>query len=48
MRAIHALVGIAGEGENILEMSKSASVRARIREDLIFALDACAISYGLD
>ena len=48
MRAIHALVEIAGKGENILEMSKSGSVRARVREDLLFALDACAITYGLE
>lgn len=48
MRAIHALEQIAGKGLNVLDMAKSGSVRARIREDLIFALDACAIVYGLE
>lgn len=48
MRAIHALVEIAGKGANLGDMTTSGSVKARIREDLIFALDACAISYGLE
>ncbi|KQS55919.1 hypothetical protein ASG17_07665 [Brevundimonas sp. Leaf363] len=48
MRAIHALAEIAGKGANINEMASSGSVRTRIREDLIFALDACAIVYCLD
>jgi hypothetical protein len=48
MRAIHALTEIAGKGANLLDLSSSGSVRSRIREDLIFALDACAIAYGLE
>lgn len=48
MRAIHALVEIAGKGANLGDMTTSGSVKARIREDLIFALDACAITYGLE
>jgi hypothetical protein len=48
MRAIHALVEIAGKGANLLDLATSGSVRARIREDLIFALNACAIAYGLE
>ena len=48
VRAIHALVEIAGKGANVRDMANSGSVRVRIRDDLEFALDACAISYGLD
>jgi hypothetical protein len=48
MRAIDALERLAGRGDNVQEISASGSVRARLREDLIFALDACAIVYGLD
>lgn len=48
VRAIHALTEIAGKGANLGDMTASGSVKARIREDLIFALDACAISYGLE
>ena len=48
MRAIHALNHIAGRGDNLGDMTKSGSVKARIREDLIFALEACAIEYGLE
>lgn len=48
IRAIHALVEIAGKGANLGDMTASGSVKARIREDLIFALDACAITYGLE
>ena len=48
MRAIYALNHIAGRGDNLGDMTTSGSVKARIREDLIFALDACAIAYGLE
>lgn len=48
MRATYALNEIAGKGANILDLASSGSVRARIRDDLIFALDACAIAYGLE
>ena len=48
MRAIHTLNEIAGNGANVLDVATSGSVRARIREDLIFGLDACAIAYGLE
>jgi hypothetical protein len=48
MRAIHALNEIAGKGMNLGDMTNSGSVKERIREDLIFALDACAIVYGLE
>lgn len=48
MRAIHALTEIAGKGQNLSDLTSSGSVKARIREDLIFALEACAIAYGLD
>ncbi len=48
MRAIYALNHIAGRGDNLGDMTASGSVKARIREDLIFALDACAIVYGLE
>ena len=48
MRAIYALERIAGRGDNLGDMTSSGSVKARIREDLIFALDACAIVYGLE
>lgn len=48
MRAIHALVEIAGKGANIRDMASGARTRARIRDDLEFALDACAITYGLE
>ena len=48
MRAIYALNEIAGKGANVLDLATSGSVRARVREDLIFALDACAIVYGLE
>lgn len=48
MRATHALVEIAGKGSNLGDMTNSGSVKARFREDLIFALDACAIVYGLE
>jgi len=46
MRAIHALVEIAGKGTSLSEMTRSGSVKARIRDDLIFALEACEIVYG--
>lgn len=48
IRAIYALNEIAGKGANVLDLATSGSVRARVREDLIFALDACAIAYGLE
>lgn len=48
MRAIFALNRIAGRGDNLGDMTTSGSVKARIREDLIFALNACAIAYGLE
>lgn len=48
MRAIFALNRIAGRGDNLSDMTTSGSVRARIREDLIFGLEACAIVYGID
>lgn len=48
MRAIHALVEIAGKCANILHPSFGGSALLRIQEDLIFALDACAIIYGLE
>jgi hypothetical protein len=47
VRAILALTEIAGKGANIRDMANSGGVRARIRGDLEFALDACAIVYGL-
>lgn len=47
MRAIHALDEVAGKGRIIAYMSESGSVRARIRDDLTFALDTCEIVYGL-
>lgn len=47
MRAIYALDEVAGKGRIIAYMSESGSVRARIRDDLTFALDACEIVYGL-
>lgn len=47
MRAIYALERIAGRGDNLSDMTTSGSGRTRIREDLAFALDACAIVYGL-
>lgn len=48
MRAIYALNHIAGRGDNLGDMTSSGSVKARMREDLIFGLDACAIAYGLE
>jgi hypothetical protein len=48
MRAIHALVEIAGKCANIPHPSFGGSALLRIQEDLIFALDACAIIYGLE
>ena len=48
MRAIHALNHVAGRGDNLSDMTTSGSVKARIRQDLIFALDGCAIVYGLE
>jgi hypothetical protein len=39
---------IAGRGDKLSDMTTSGSVKARIREDLIFALEACAIAYGLE
>ena len=47
MRAIFALEEVAGKGRIIAYMSQSGSVRARIRDDLTFALDACEIVYGV-
>lgn len=47
-RAIHALNEIAGKGMNIRDMASGGRTRARIRDDLEFALDACAITYGLE
>lgn len=47
MRAIFALVEIAGKGRNLSELSSSGSVRSRLREDLIRGLDVCEIVYGL-
>jgi hypothetical protein len=47
MRAIYALDEVAGKGRIISYMSESGSVRARIRDDLTFALDTCEIVYGL-
>lgn len=47
MRAIFALVEIAGNGRNLSELSSSGSVRSRLREDLIRGLDVCEIVYGL-
>lgn len=47
MRAIHALQEIAGKGRALSDMTSSGSVKARIREDLIHALEACEIVYGL-
>jgi len=47
-RAIHALNEVAGKGSNIRDLANGGSARARIRDDLEFALDACAITYGLD
>lgn len=47
MRAIYALDEVAGKGRIIAYMSESGSVRARIRDDLIFALEACEIVYGI-
>lgn len=47
MRAIHALEEIAGKGRALSDMTSSGSVKARIREDLLFALEACEIVYGL-
>lgn len=48
MRAIHALQEIAGKGRALSDMTTSGSVKARIRDDLIHALEACEIVYGLD
>lgn len=48
MRALHALNEIARKGAKVLDLASSGSVRARIREDLIFGLVACAIAYGLE
>lgn len=47
MRAIFALVEIAGKGRNLSDLSSSGSVRSRLREDLIRGLDVCEIVYGL-
>lgn len=47
MRAIFALVEIAGKGRSLSDLSSSGSVRTRLREDLIRGLDACEIVYGL-
>lgn len=48
MRAIHALTEIAGKGANIRDLASGGRTRARIRDDLEFALEACAIVYGLE
>lgn len=45
MQAIYALNHIAGRGDNRGDMTTSRSVKAQLREDLIFALDAYAIAY---
>lgn len=47
MRAIHALQEIAGKGRSLSDMTTSGSAKARIRDDLIHALEACEIVYGL-
>jgi hypothetical protein len=47
MRAIHALQEIAGKGRALSDMTTSGSVKARIRDDLLHALEACEIVYGL-
>lgn len=47
MRAVYALDEIAGKGRALSDMTTSGSAKARIREDLIFALEACEIVYGL-
>jgi hypothetical protein len=47
MRSIYALDEVAGKGRIIAYMSESGSVRARIRDDLTFALETCEIVYGL-
>jgi hypothetical protein len=47
-RAIHALDEVAGKGANIRDMASGGRTRARIRDDLEFALEACAIVYGLE
>lgn len=48
MRAIHALNEVAGKGRNIRDLASGGRTRTRIRDDLEFALDACAIIYGLE
>lgn len=48
LRAIRALDEVAGKGANLGNLTASASVKACIREDLIFALRACAIAYELE
>lgn len=47
MRAIYALNHIAGRGDNLGDLTSSGSVKARMRQDLIVALDVCAKVYGL-
>jgi hypothetical protein len=46
-RAIKALDDVAGKGKNIREMASGGRARARLVDDLTFALDACAIVYDL-
>lgn len=48
MRSIRALVEVAGKGRPLSDLASSGSSRARLRQDLIFGLDACAIFYGLE
>lgn len=48
MRSIAALNMIAGQGFVIAELTSSSRARARMKEDLVFALDACAIVHDLE
>jgi hypothetical protein len=47
-RAVKALDDVAGKGKNIREMASGGRARARLVDDLTFALDACAIVYDLE
>lgn len=47
-RAVWALREIAGKGSNLLSLSNSGSVQARVSEALRLGLDCAAIAYGLE
>lgn len=48
MRSIAALNLIAGQGFLINELATGSRARARMKDDLTFALDACAIVHDID